>query len=261
MNAISSYFISIKNEVFKLKRTFAFWLTIISAFFIPAIYFVYYLLKYKTLIPANDINPWDKFLNNQIISVSSLLIPLFIVLITSLIIQLEHKSSGIKLLFSLPISKWSIYYGKLTVVLGMILFTYVLFFIMMLCIGVIVGTVHKELNLLSYAPNYEQPIKLLFRSFTAILGILGIQFWLSFKMKNFIIPIGIGMVLVITGLIIFQAKESMYFPYAYSRLSLFSLGEELGNMIWFPKVSIYSIGYFLFFSIFGYLDIGRMNIK
>jgi lantibiotic transport system permease protein len=261
MKAITSYYISTKNEMFKLKRTFAFWLTFISAFFIPAIYFIYYLLKYKSLIPANNINPWDKFLNNQITAVSSLLIPLFVVLITSLIMQIEHKSLGIKYLFSLPVSKWSIYYGKLTVVIGSVLFTYILFFIAMLTGGMLAGIIHTELNLLSYYPNIEEPIKLLFRSFMAILGILGMQFWLSFKMKNFIIPIGIGMVLVITGLIVYRAKESLYFPYAYNSLSLFPLDNDIKNLVWFPKVSIYSMAYFIVFSMVGFIDINRMDIK
>jgi len=256
-----SYFISIKNEILKLKRTFSFYFAFISALFIPVIYLIYYLLKYKTLIPADGVNPWDKFLNHQIMVVSSLLIPLFIVLITSLIIQIEHKSSGIKLLFSFPVPKWSIYFGKLTTVIGMVFITYIVFFIIMLFAGVVAGTVHEDLNLLLYTPNYVEPIKLLFRSFTATLGILGIQFWFSFRMKNFIIPIGVGMVLIITGLIVFQAKESIYFPYAYSKLSLFSLDKDLGNMVWFPKVSLYSVGYFLVFSIFGFIDIHRMNIK
>ncbi len=230
-------------------------------FFIPVIYLIYYLLKYKSLLPSNNINPWDKFLNDQIMAVSSLLIPLFIVLITSLIAQLEHKSMGIKLLFTLPTPKWSIYYGKLTVVLSMIIFTYLMFFVMMLLTGSIAGMIHKELKLLTYFPNLGEPLKLLFRSFVSILGILGIQFWLSFKEKNFIIPLGVGMVLVITGLIIFQAQESIYFPYAYSRLSLFSLSQNIENLLWFPKVLIYSVGYFLFFSIFGFINISRMDIK
>ncbi len=33
MNAINIYWTGTKNEFLKLKRTFAFWLTIISAFF------------------------------------------------------------------------------------------------------------------------------------------------------------------------------------------------------------------------------------
>ena len=262
MKTICYFTKSLKNEALKLKNTFAFWLAIISGLFIPAIYFIYYLLKYKSLIPPVDSNPWEKFMVDQIMGAASLLIPLFIILITSLIIQVEHKSSSMKYLFSLPIPKWSVYFGKLTVSVGLILFTYILFFVAMLTAGALVGLIHKELNFLAYFPDYEKPLKLLFRSFIAVSGILGIQFWLSFRIKNFIIPLGIGMVLVITGLTIYRAKEALYFPYAYNMLSLFSLSSEETNItLWFPTVSLLSAGYFIVFSIFGFLDIKRMNIK
>jgi hypothetical protein len=257
------YFIkSIKNEMLKLKSTFAFWLAIISALFIPAIYFLYYFIKYESLIPPTGVNPWEKFMVDQINIAASLLIPMFIILITSLIIQVEHKSSAIKYLFSLPVPKWSIYFGKLIVSVGLILFTYLLFFSAMLVVGLIIGLIHNELNFLDYFPNYQKPLKLFFRSFIAILGIVGIQFWLSFRIKNFIIPLGIGIVLVITGLTIYKAEESLYFPYAYNMLSLFSLSnEETSITFWFPKVSILSLGYFIVFSILGFLSIKKMNIK
>lgn len=262
MNPIDYFTKSVQNEALKLKNTFAFWLAVISALFLPAIYFIYYVVKYKSLIPASGSNPWEKFMVDQIMAAASLLIPMFIILITSLIIQVEHKSSSMKYLFSLPIPKWSVYFGKLTVSAGLILFTYIVFFLAMLAAGALVGLIHKELNFLEYFPSYEKPLKLLFRSFIAVLGIVGIQFWLSFRIKNFIIPLGIGMVLVITGLTIYRAQESFYFPYAYNMLSLFSINNEGTSItLWFPKVSLLSLCYFMVFSILGFLDIRRMNIK
>ncbi|NVK52782.1 MAG: ABC transporter permease [Flavobacteriaceae bacterium] len=260
MTAITHYTTSTVNEFQKLKRTFAFWLTIISALFIPIIYLLYYLIKYKQLIPTEGVNPWDKFIVEQIRAAVPLLVPMFIVLVTSLIVQIEHKSSGLKHLFALPIPKWSIYFGKLTAVVCTIIIAYTLFFIFMVSVGYIVGMIHEELKFVSFTPNYFENIKLLFRSFIAILGIVGLQFWLSFRMKNFIIPLGIGTVLIVTGLIVYRAEEAVYFPYAYNMLSLFPIDKDLDSLIWFPTVSIYSLGYFLLFSLIGYIDINRKNI-
>ncbi|UAM98180.1 ABC transporter permease [Polaribacter litorisediminis] len=262
MNTINYFTKSIQNEIIKLKSTFTLWLVFISAVFIPVIYFFYYLLKSETLIPAEGVNPWGKFMTQQISVSASLLIPMFIILITSLIIQIEHKSSSLKYLFSLPVPKWSIYFGKLTVSVGLILFIYILFFFAMLAVGSIVGLIHNELNFLDYFPNYQKPLKLLFRSFIAILGIVGIQFWISFIFKNFITPLGIGIVLVITGLIVYKTGESLYFPYSYSSLSLVPLSTEESNIsLWFPKVAFLSLCYFITFSILGFLSISKMNVK
>ncbi|NER14584.1 ABC transporter permease subunit [Leptobacterium flavescens] len=262
MNSLSYFLSSTKNETVKLKRTFAFWLSVIGAFFIPLIYLLYYLLKYEKLIPKEGENPWDSFMTSQITAASPLLIPMFIILVTSLIVQIEHKSLSVKHLFTLPIPKWSVYFGKLFIVLGLVLFTYVLFALLVFIVGYTVGGVHGELQMWEHTPNVSLFVKLLFRSFISVLGIIGLQFWLSFRFKNFIVPLGIGMVLFITGLIVYQAKESIYYPYAYSMLSLFPLdSKDVNAMVWFPRVALYSIGYFLLFSVLGFLDIRRMNIK
>ena len=262
MNSIYYFTKSFKNELLKLRSTFTIWLAIISALFIPVIYFFYYLLKNETLIPAEGVNPWEKFMVQQITVSGSLLIPMFIILITSLLIQIEHKSTSLKYLFSLPVPKWSIYFGKLTVSVGLILFIYIFFFLAMLIGGSIVGFIHSELNFLDYFPNYQKPLMLLFRSFISILGIVGIQFWISFRIKNFIIPLGVGIVLVITGLIVYKTGESLYFPYAYSSISLHPLSiEESDISLWFPKVSFLSVSYFITSSILGFLSINKMNIK
>jgi len=257
---MNTFFISLKNEVLKLKNTFAFWITIISALFIPTIYFIYYTLKYESLIPAEGVNPWSKFMIDQIMSSASLLLPLFIVLLTSLIVQVEHKSSAFKYIFSLPIKKSDVYFGKLSIVLISVTFTYLLFIVCMLLSGFLAGLIHSELNFLSFTPDFDQPLKLIFRSFIGVLGILAFQFWLSFRFKNFIVPLSIGIVLVIAGLVVFQAEEAIYFPYAYGRLSLFQTAIE-PSLQWFPNTSLYSSIYFIIFSIFGYLSIRKLNVK
>ena len=66
MTAITYYTSNIKNELIKLKGTFAFWLTVISGLIIPVLFFIVYLVKYKSLIPAEGINPWEKFMINQV---------------------------------------------------------------------------------------------------------------------------------------------------------------------------------------------------
>ena len=47
MTAVSYYISNIKNEAIKLKRTFAFWLTIISALIFPLLFFIIYLVKHE----------------------------------------------------------------------------------------------------------------------------------------------------------------------------------------------------------------------
>lgn len=260
MTAISYYLSNTKNEVIKLKRTFAFWLTIISALIFPLLFFIIYLVKHAKLIPDVGVNPWDKFMANQVENAIPALVPMFIVLITSLIIQVEHKSSGIKHLFSLPIPKWSVYFSKLSIVLFSIITTYVYFFIAILVFGSLLGLIHSDLGFLDFQPDYFKYIKMLGISFVASLGIVGIQFWLSFRVKNFIVPLAIGMTFFVIGLIASQAPESIYFPYSFNVLSI-SLGDKMPLTFGISTVTVYSISCFLITAIFGYLDVRRLNVK
>jgi hypothetical protein len=260
MSAILYYTSSLKNELIKLKRTFAFWLTIISAIIFPILFFIAYLLKHENLAPAVGVNPWEKFMTTQIENSIPFFIPMFIVLITSLIMQVEHKSLGIKHLFSLPVPKWSIYLGKLTIVIFAITTTYIYYYVTILLTGVLLGAIHSDLAFLDFQPEHLKFIKVLATSFIATLGIIGIQFWLSFRFKNFIIPLGIGMFLAIIGIILSQATQSIYFPYSFSVLSV-SLGDKMPLTFGISSITVYSIFCFIITTILGYLDIKRLNIK
>ena len=257
MAAITYYISSVKNELFKLKRTFAFWLTLLASFFIPGLLFVVTLFKHKNFIPKDDSNPWDMIMQIETSIIVTVLMPFFIILVTSLIMQVEHRSGGFKDLFSLPVPKWSIYYGKLTVVLATVLLTYLLFSIFLLTGGYISGLLFPDLNYTSFSPDYFKLFKTLGVSFVALSGVIGLQFWLSFRVKNFIVPLGIGMVLVITGLVIGNyPNDAVYFPYAYNMITLpYINGEIEGMFLW------YALGFFTLTTTVGFIDISRKNVK
>ena len=257
MSAITYYRLSVKNELYKLKRTFAFWLTLLASFFVPALLFIVTLFKHKNFIPKGDANPWDMIMQIETSIIVTVLIPFFILLVTSLIMQLEHRSGGLKDLFSLPVPKWSIYYGKLTVVLFTVFMTYLLFSIFLLMSGYISGLLFPDLKYTSFSPDFLKLFKTLGVSFVALLGVMGLQFWLSFRIKNFIIPLGIGMVLIITGLIIGNyPSDAVYYPYAYNMITMpFVNGEIEGQFLW------YTLGFFILTTTIGFIDISKKNIK
>ncbi len=159
MTVLFFYISSIKNELIKLKRTFAFWLTIISAFLFPLLFFIIYLIEHKALTPEIGINPWDKFMTTQIENSIPFFIPMFIVLITSLIMQIEHNSLGLKHLFALPIPKWSVYFGKLSVVILTIITTYIFYYVAILLFGLLLGLIHPDLAFLNFKPEHVRSLK------------------------------------------------------------------------------------------------------
>lgn len=260
MTAIAYYTASIKNELIKLKRTFAFWLTIISALLFPILFFIAFFIKHKTNNPKPGINPWDYFMTVQIENSTPFFIPMFLVLLTALIMQIEHKSLGLKHLFALPIPKWSVYFGKLTIVIFAIITTYIYYYIAVLLSGFLLGILHPDLAFLNFQPQQVKYIQLLATSFVASLGIIGIQFWLSFRCKNFVVPLGVGMFLAIVGIIVSQAPQSLYFPYSFSVLSV-SLGDKMPLIFGISMVTFLSVLCFIVTSILGYIQIKNVRVQ
>lgn len=262
MTAIKYYINSIKNEFLKIKGSYLLLIVVLCVLFIPAIYFVHYLVDFKRLIPNEGVNPWNRFFLNQV-TMTPILISFFVVLITSFIAQIEHRTSGTKHLFALPIPKWSIYFGKQTVLVLCVFASYLLFLAIILMSGYILGFLYPQLNFSVYSPDVLLYSKVLFSSFTTILGILSIQFWISFKVKNFMVPLGIGMVLVIAAIVLFRSQRiAPYYPYAYTIINLNSINfSDTASVSWLSKYSYLSLAYFSVISVIGFLNVSKMNIK
>ena len=93
------YIRSLTIEIKKLKSTPALKLAIVSGFFIPIIYFIYYVSKWESLIPTEGLNPWNKFITEQLRNSAPFLLPILFILQTSLVAQIEHKVNGFKYIF------------------------------------------------------------------------------------------------------------------------------------------------------------------
>ncbi|TAL41215.1 MAG: hypothetical protein EPN92_13295 [Chitinophagaceae bacterium] len=92
------------------------------------------------------------------------------------------------------------------------------------------------------------------KSLVALLGIISIQYWLSLRIKNFIVPIAIGLALLITTLIILSWEHIYKVPFAYPLLTFNSLSGGVQKGSFFQNHELNSIGYFIFFSTLAFLD-------
>ncbi|GAB5564242.1 MAG: hypothetical protein Wins2KO_13050 [Winogradskyella sp.] len=245
-------------EMHKLKSTNALKLSVISGAFIPLIFFLYYMSDYQNFNNKELLNPWIRFLSDQFQNTAPFLLPTLIILQCSLIAQIEHKINGFKFIFVQPISRVKIYISKLITVVFLLLITYIIFGISLYLFGIILGLTHEHFAFLEFKFPIKFFLNFVSATFIANLAILGMQFWLSIKYKNFILPLGLGLVLLITGLIVFRAKESFYFPYSYS---LYAIYTDNPNLKWYPQIGLISLIYFLTITIIGCFQINRENIN
>lgn len=201
------------TEFIKLKNTFALWLTVLGALFMPLLLLSAYLLSVKDFIPAAGINPWNEYLlrtynGNCLFSTG------FILLITGLILNVEHKAHSWKHLFTLPVTRSKIYSVKITFIFAIIITFIVLYFIFAVSIGKLLGIGKSELKFFEFDIPKAYILKFLLDFFISIIPMVIIQYWISLRMENLVTSLGLGLLGLLVGLLFKNSPYIIYFPYA-----------------------------------------------
>ncbi len=249
-----SVIISTQAELLKTKRTAAFWLTFAGACFIPLMFFI-------ALFTGNDASragllkdPWGRLFNLSFQMLSGL-VPMFIILLSTLIIQIEYRNNTWKQVFATPQSVASIFFSKFITIHLMIVCCFLLFNVFLILAGVFGNLLDAKLTFLHRSIDWEMVLRRNIKTYVSILGISAIQFWLSLRFKNFIVPIGIGLALVIGAIIALnlQWKHIYKYPFAFPMLT-FDFSQKL-NRPYLENHELNSIGYFIAFVVLGFFDL------
>lgn len=246
--------VSIRTELIKTKRSSAFWLCLIGSGFIPGIFFLMYVLRPDRMLPRLKVQPWEAHFMQGWQSFSSFLLPMFVILVCSMIPQIEFKNNTWKQVFASPQSLGNIFFSKYVTILLMIVFLFIMFNIFMLGNAIVVNLFHKGYPFLSNSVPWLSLAKMNLKTFVALLGIISFQYWLSMRFKNFIVPIAIGLGFLITSLILLSWEHIYKMPYAFPILTMQSIsgGSLKGNLLLNHELN--SIGYFVFFTALAFID-------
>ncbi len=250
-----SILISIRTELIKAKRSSAFWLCLIGSGFIPAIFFIMYVARANKIIPTLNAHPWEQHFLQGWQSFASFLLPMFVILVCSMIPQIEFKNNTWKQVFASPQSLTNIFFSKLTTILLMILFLFVMFNFFMVGCAVLANIIHKGYTFLHATPDWVLLLKMNLRTFISLMGIISFQYWLSLRLKNFIVPIAIGLALLISAMILLSWEHVDKMPFAFPFLTFTSMTNVDKPGALFLNHELNSIGYFVFFTVLAFLDI------
>ncbi|NII27136.1 ABC transporter permease subunit [Pseudoflavitalea sp. X16] len=218
---MATFIINTKAELWKCRKTAAYWITILAGIFIPFTFWLMLVFKSDHFgnILKND--PWHYLLRNCWQPMAAFLMPCYVILVTSLVVQVEYRNNTWKQVYASPRSYADIFFSKFLVVQGLILTAIVLFNLAILVAGYSVNTVLGVYTFFSHPVPWTDMLTVSSKMYVAILAMTSIQYWISLRFKNFIAPIGIGLGLLITGLMIIQWDKIIYYPYAYTALTYF----------------------------------------
>jgi hypothetical protein len=249
-----SFVHSFQSEWLKTKRSLAFWIVIIGGFFTPAIVTVVRIIQYKTL-PSIYISDdfWKLLWQNSWESMAIFLLPLGVILTTSLITQIEYKNNTWKQLHTLPLSLVSIFFSKLGVIVVMMLGFFVLFNIGIYLSALIPYLVISGVPYPIAPLPYESFLVQDWYYFVDCLPIVALQYLISLKYKNFLVPVGTGFIFWVGALASLSWKYGYIIPYTYCMFTYLKGG--VVNKAVIPTINIHLLAcaYFVGITIVSYI--------
>lgn len=251
---MNAFFNSLQCEWIKRRRSLASLLVLTGAFFIPAVIIVVRLFHTDALARLYaSADFWQKLWQNSWESMALFLIPLGIIMATSLIAQIEFKNNTWKQLHTTPLSLTTIFFSKYLIILFMVFVFFILF-----NVGIYLSAVVPYL-LVSGTPYPKAPIPLAYFMkenalfFIDCLPIVALQYLLSLKFRNFLIPFGAGFLMWMLSIGSLVWKYNYILPYTYGMINY--IKDQKGGKAVIPEVNIhlFAIGYFILFTIVGYI--------
>lgn len=250
--------ISLRSELFKTKRTVALYFTLAAAAFGP---FMSMLdLVFDGVDKSHEKDIFNELFTTKFIMVGAVLLPWFIILISTLLAQIEYRNNTWKQVLTSPQSKAGIFFAKfinIQLLIFLFLFTNHL---LMLINAVILHFIHPSFNVLGQPLDWPEIANTVVSSYLVLLGVCVIQFWLALRFKNFLAPVAIGISAWFIGsLLVIQLKASFaeYFPYSFHAYA------------WFPEhknkdltgIYLTSVAYAVLFLITGFMNFRKRRMS
>lgn len=252
-----SFLVASKAELIKTKRSASFWVSLAGSAVIPLLFFIVYVYKPARNYARYESKPWELHFTEGWQAFAAFLLPMFVILICSQIPQIEFKNNTWKQVFASPLSVGNIFFSKYLAIFLMILFMFLMFNLFMLLSGVVPNLMYAKYTFLDKAVDWVALLKLNFKTFISLLGIISIQYWFGLRFKNFIVPIGIGLALLVVSLILTPWEHIDKVPYAFPLQTYMASVNSTRTGLTGPLLQnheLNSIGYFAFFTVLAFLD-------
>ncbi len=243
-------------ETLKCKRTFVLWLSAGAPFFIVFLFFnVFYFKGHQMVKPGT--NPWPLLLVHIMQVWALLFFPLTISLQSALYNAIEHQSNTWKHVYSLAVPRWSVYFGKFTLFTALIAVTMLLLLVFIELAGWLLGLLRPDLGFNQYSAH-TQIARNCLKLFLAGLGITAIQFYVSLRFRNFILPAGMGLLMTVATVALMRWEHIRKFPYTWPMITWFIGGTEPALFTW----EIYmSLIVFAGVALAGYFETARRDVE
>jgi hypothetical protein len=242
-----------EGEWLKTRHSLAWWLVLGGSLFTPLIIIVARLVQHRRLAKiyaAADF--WPHLWQDAWQSMAIFFLPLFAILVTSLITQIEHRNNAWKQVHVLPLGLGAIFLAKLGVIMLLIVQFFVLFNLGIWLSAIVPCQLIAEVPCPHSAIPFGDFLRDNARYFVDCLPIIALQYLFGLRFRNFLVPLGIGFLMWIGALAALPWKFGYLIPYTYSMLDY--LKDNPGKAF-IPTVNIhfFALGYAVAFTVAAYM--------
>lgn len=217
---VKSFINSFQSEWLKKQHTASSWMIIICAFFMPLFVLIIRLIS-PDLASQDTSNKhfWGMMGYRNWVAMGMFLLPLTLILATSLISSIEYKNNTWKQIHTTPQRFSIIFFSKLSVIIVMVLQLFILFNVGIYFSSIIPSLIYKSVPF----PAEKFPFMFYLRTniyfFIDCLPVLAFQYLLSLRFKNYLVSVGIGFALLVVSLLALNWKYGYVVPYIYLPLN------------------------------------------
>jgi hypothetical protein len=174
----------------KVNRTAVIYLIIIAACIIPLVQ----LFDYGMPDSVNRTHGGERFYKEGFMVFVFVFLPLFFVLTSTLLMQVEIKNNAWKQVLASPQSFFHILLSKF-MVLQVLALVFLAIFNLYTVLAAAAIDIVFESSLLAFLDRWPEILKVNAMAYGSSIGISALSFWLALRSKNFIVPIAIGFLL------------------------------------------------------------------
>lgn len=245
---------SFQSEWLKRRRSHAYWLVTVGAFFTPTIVTIARLVRHQGLAAAYAADSfWLTLWHNSWESMAIFFLPMAAILTTSLITQIEHRNNAWKQLHTLPLNAATLFFSKLLVVVLMLGQFLLLFDLGIWLSAVIPWALLPGVPYPSAPIPYREFLQQTGWYFLDCLPIVAFQYLISLRFRSFLLPIGVGFMTWVAALAALPWRYAAAIPYTYCMLDY--LKDDASKKAAVPPFDIHAAAlvYGLVFVIAGFL--------
>lgn len=237
----STFFRNSRAEFLKCQNTAAIWITVAGAAFIPFVNMLKCLLRADYFVPKLKENPWTIFIEYNWQIAAGFLLTMYVILVTSLLVQIEYRSNAWKQVYSTPRTYSDIYLSKFLILKALVISCFVLFNLFTIACAYVISALNNQYDFFCSPIPWALLITTSWKMYLSVLAMMAIQFGVATRCSNFILPLGIGLGLFTLGFMIRQWEGISYYPYFYPFLVYFNnpglpndtaIKSQVNSVIW-----------------------------